>query len=232
VKKYVIVVAGGSGRRMGGETPKQFLFLGKMPVLMHTLNCFSSVELDVSIILVLPEQFTGLWQDLCTRCHFDVPHQLVTGGEQRGDSVRNGLAVIHDVNALVAVHDGVRPFVSRETIDKAFNLARHHFTAVPAREITDSVRISENGFNRPFDRKQLRTIQTPQCFRLDILRKAYASANSGSYTDDASLVGSLGYNIQLFEGNPENIKITTPFDLLLANALLQQNTDPRVELNE
>jgi len=221
VKRYAIIVAGGSGTRMGAEIPKQFLSLAGKPLLMYTLESFAGHSPEIKIIVVLPGSHIGFWQELCTLHNFSLEHRIVEGGSIRGESVRNGIGSIDEHDALVAIHDGVRPFADFHTIEKAFDLAAAYGTAVPGREITDTVRIIEDGQNRPFDRKMIRSIQTPQCFRLSILRDAYNSKNLQGYTDDAGLAGNMGYKIHLFEGNAENIKITTPFDLLIAEAIIQ-----------
>jgi 2-C-methyl-D-erythritol 4-phosphate cytidylyltransferase len=219
MNKYVIIVAGGSGIRMGADIPKQFIEIAGKPMLMHTLESFTGHSPEIKIILVLPGFYINYWWDLCKTFSFNIQHEVVSGGNIRSESVRNGLKCIKEPEALVAVHDGVRPFPDSHTIEKAFNLASEFGSAIPGREITDSVRIIENGNSRPFDRKSIRSIQTPQCFRLSILRDAYQVENIAEFTDDAGLVGSHGYDIHLFEGNPENIKITTPYDLLIAEAI-------------
>lgn len=223
MNRYVIIVAGGSGSRMGMQIPKQFIAVGGKPLLMHTIEAFSRFDSEIKIILVLPEIHIKFWEELCSTNNFKLQHEITAGGEFRGESVRRGLGLILETEALVAIHDGVRPFVSQKTIKTGYELALAHGTAVPVREINDSVRIVEKDINRPFDRSSIRCIQTPQCFKLSILRKAYKQLNNNYFTDDASLVESLGYTINLFDGNPENIKITTPFDLLIAEALLESN---------
>lgn len=221
MNRYAIIVAGGSGVRMGTELPKQFLMLEGRPLLMLTLEAFSGTSPGITLILVLPESHIPYWKELCINHRFTVKHSLVAGGNIRGESVKNGLETITATEALVAVHDGVRPFVSPQTIEKAFTLAAEHGASTAVSEITDSVRIVENGENRPFDRTMIRSIQTPQCFRLSLLREAYRQKDLNSFTDDAGLVGNLGHEIVLFDGNPENIKITTPFDLKIAAAILE-----------
>lgn len=224
MNRYVIVVAGGSGIRMGTDIPKQFLNISGKPVLMYTLEAFTGFSPGIKIILVLPSAHLSLWNQLCSQHHFNIPFLIAEGGETRGDSVRNGLGKINDQEAIVAIHDGVRPCIDAVSIQKAFELAEKFGSAVPAMEITDSVRIIEDGVNRPFDRKVLRSIQTPQCFNISILRRAYSTMNFRQFTDDAGLVGNLGISIKLFEGNPENIKITSPFDLLIAEAIIQNRS--------
>jgi 2-C-methyl-D-erythritol 4-phosphate cytidylyltransferase len=220
MNRYVIIVAGGSGIRMGADIPKQFIEISGKPMLMHTLESFTGHSIDIRIILVLPGSYVSYWRNLCKKFSFNIQHEIVNGGTVRSDSVRNGLKNIPDSDALVAIHDGVRPFPDFQTIEKAFDLASEFGSGIPGREITDSLRVVENGNSRPFDRNVIRSIQTPQCFRLSILRDAYQFESLPEFTDDAGLVGRLGYEIHLFEGNPENIKITTPFDLLIAEAIL------------
>lgn len=209
---------------MGKQIPKQFLAIDGKPMLMHTIEAFSRFDAEIKIILVLPEIHISFWKELCITHKFKPQHEITAGGAFRGESVRRGLGLISEMEALVAIHDGVRPFASQNTIKTAYELALLHGTAVPVREINDSVRIVENGINRPFDRSLIRCIQTPQCFRLTILRKAYEQLNINDFTDDASLVESLDYTIKLFDGNPENIKITTPLDILIAEALIKASS--------
>jgi len=220
VNRYVIIVAGGSGTRMGKQIPKQFLTIDGKPILMHTIEAFSRFDSKIKIILVLPEIHISSWKELCKSHRFTLQHEITAGGAFRGESVLHGLGLISETEALVAIHDGVRPFASQNTIKTAYELAFVHGTAVPVGKINDSVRIVENGINHPFDRNSIRCIQTPQCFRLSILREAYKHLNNKDFTDDASLVENLGCTIKLFDGNPENIKITTPFDLLIAETLI------------
>lgn len=222
MNRYVIIVAGGSGTRMGTDIPKQFLMISGKPLLMYTLEAFTGFTPGIKIILVLPRVHIPFWNELCNLHGFHIAHEIAEGGETRCDSVKNGLNRITGHDALVAIHDGVRPFVDAPTIEKAFEIAGKFGTAVPTREITDSIRIIENDTNTSFDRKNLRSVQTPQCFSLSLLRKAYSSNAQHRFTDDAGLVGSLGIPIQLFAGNPENIKITSPFDLLVAEAILSK----------
>jgi len=207
---------------MGTDLPKQFLPVSGKPLLMYTLEAFSGFSPEINLILVLPPPHIDLWKELCSSCNFRIGHEIVAGGETRGDSVRNGLNKINVPDALIAVHDGVRPFADKPTINKAFELALEFGNAVPSRAITDSVRIVGENSNSPFDRKVLRSIQTPQCFYLSILRKAYNQTDFQAFTDDAGLVEGLGIAIHLFEGNPENIKITSPFDLVIAEAILNK----------
>jgi len=221
MEKFVILVAGGKGLRMGGDVPKQFLEIKGKPILMRTMEQFYEYDPDIRIILVLPEAQIEYWEELCKQYHFSIPFQLVHGGETRYLSVSNGLAAIKVDEALVAVHDGVRPFVSINTIADTFVEAEKSGAAVPAIECVDSVREvvgdSEESFAK--DRAALRLVQTPQTFRLSILRKAYSLPYTPFFTDDASVVEAVGEKIVLTLGNRENIKITTSFDLKIAEVL-------------
>lgn len=221
IEKYVIIVAGGKGLRMGGDIPKQFLEIKGKPILMRTMEQFYEYDRDIHIILVLPESQVGYWEELCKQYHFSLSYQLVHGGETRFHSVSNGLLVISDEEALVAVHDGVRPFVSIKTIADTFVEAEKSGTAVPVIDCVDSVREVKNSTGESFakDRTLLKQVQTPQTFRLSILRKAYSLPYSPFFTDDASVVEAVGEKIVLTSGNRENIKITTSFDLKIAEVL-------------
>ncbi len=222
VNRYVIIAAGGTGKRIGNELPKQFLPLGGKPLLMHSIEAFANQKPEINIIIALPGQYIQFWLNLCEKFIFTVRHSAVVGGNFRGESVRFALDGITDKEALVAVHDGARPFVDIKIIEKGYELALVHGAAVPVIEITDSLRIVGDGFNHPVERNNFRSVQTPQCFKLSVLRKAYSQGNLADFTDDASLVENTGHEIQLFEGNPENIKITTPFDFLVAEAVLNK----------
>jgi 2-C-methyl-D-erythritol 4-phosphate cytidylyltransferase len=222
VNRYVIIAAGGSGIRAGADVPKQFVPLAGKPVLMHTIEAFANQDPGIKIIIALPGQHIRYWLDLCEKFAFKPGHSMVVGGSFRGGSVRSALDGITESEALVAVHDGARPFVDSKTIEKGFELALIHGAAIPVLKITDSVRIVDHGFNRPVDRNNFRSVQTPQCFKLSVLLEAYKQENLEDFTDDASLVENMGHKIQLFEGNPENIKITTPLDLLIAEVVVNK----------
>lgn len=218
--RYVIIVAGGNGVRMGSDIPKQFMLLGTRPLLMYSISAFFKVGIE-KIILVLPLQFIEYWKSICKEYSFDIPHKVVQGGLFRSESVKNGLDAIKENEAIVAVHDGVRPFVSQETILKGYEIAEHDGTAVPYVDITDSLRAIEGAGNVTVERDKYKTVQTPQCFKLSLLRKAYNNLNLPAFTDDAALVERLDVPIILYKGNLENIKITEPFDLLVAEAILK-----------
>jgi len=217
--QYVIIVAGGSGKRMGLETPKQFLELAGRPVLMHTIERFKAFDDAIEIITVLPENQLRHWIELQKRYSFTVQHTLVKGGAHRFFSVKNGLKFVNSPG-LVAIHDGVRPFVTIDTIRRCFETAERLGNAIPSIESTESVRIlTENG-NMPVNRINVRQIQTPQVFSAELIKKAYLQEYKPEFTDDATVLELTGEKINLIDGNRENIKITNPEDLLISNALL------------
>lgn len=207
-----IIVAGGSGKRMGGPIPKQFLLLKGRPLLCWTIEAFHSYDPAMPIIVVLPEQQIPIWKSLCIGHHFIVPHETVAGGEERFHSVRNGLAIVkHD--GLVAVHDGVRPLVSVELIDRCFKAADEHAAAIPVVPVVPSIRESTPEGSRALDRSKLLAVQTPQCFHTDLLRKAFESPYDSTFTDEATLVERMGVKVHLVEGEESNIKVTTATDM-------------------
>lgn len=221
MKKYAIIVAGGKGVRMGTDIPKQFLPIGDRPVLMRTLEAFYLYDKEVELILVLPVSQRDYWAGLCRTYAFSIPHTIVDGGETRFHSVRNGLARIPaGAEALVAVHDGVRPFVASDVISECFRVALEKGAAIPVIGVVETVRRVMGECSRTVDRNAYRLVQTPQVFRWQLLAKAYEQPYSPTFTDDASVVEALGGEVFLVEGNRENIKITTPFDIKVANALL------------
>ncbi len=219
MKKYAIIVAGGKGLRMGAELPKQFLPLASTPVLMHTMRRFYSYDPTITLILVLPQSQIPFWQSLCVDHAFTLPHQVVEGGESRFHSVQNGLAAVA-ADGVVAVHDGVRPFVSEAVIAEAFSVAMQEGAAIPVLPLVDSLRRVDEGSSYAEERANYRLVQTPQVFRVELLKRAYDTPFKDSFTDDASVVEAAGYAVCLTTGNSENIKITTPFDLLVARTIL------------
>jgi 2-C-methyl-D-erythritol 4-phosphate cytidylyltransferase len=219
MKLYALIVAGGTGERMKSEIPKQFIEIAGKPILMHTIEKFREFDGSIEIITVLPENQLRFWSELQEKYSFSVPHTLVKGGKTRFDSVRNGLGFIYEPG-LVAIHDGVRPFVSIETIRRCFEMAERLGNAVPVISPSDSLRIvAENG-NEPVDRTKIKLIQTPQVFRTELIRYAYRQDYIPEFTDDAIVLERTGAKINLVEGNRENIKITNPEDLLIAGALI------------
>ncbi len=218
MEKYAIIVAGGKGERMNAVMPKQFLAICGVPVLMRTLENFHTTDNTIQLILVLPESQFAYWKEICEKYDFSVPHQLVGGGETRFHSVKNGLAQV-PIDSLVAVHDGVRPFVSEEAIRRCYDLAQAKGSAIPVVNSVDSIRLVDENGNQSVDRTHYRMVQTPQVFQSSLLKKAFEQAYSPLFTDDASVLEAMGTKVFLTEGNRENIKITTPFDLKVAEAL-------------
>ncbi|RPH29423.1 MAG: 2-C-methyl-D-erythritol 4-phosphate cytidylyltransferase [Bacteroidales bacterium] len=219
-QRIAIVVAGGTGARMGTDIPKQFLLLQGEPILMHTLWVFKKISSIEEIILVLPQSQIEYWYELCKKHQFKVDHSVVEGGDTRFESVSNGLAKVNNPEALVAIHDGVRPFVSVDVIENCFNAAKHYGSAIPVIKPVESVRLLDGSSTRPFDREKVYLVQTPQVFRASIIKRCYKTAWQPSFTDDASVAEFLGEKIHLVEGNRENIKITTPLDMKIAEALI------------
>lgn len=216
-KTHVIIVAGGSGNRMGTETPKQFLQVANKPILLHTLEKFHATNPLFNLILVLPAAHFTMWQQILLQFNCTIPHTLVEGGNTRFHSVKNGLDLIND--GYVAVHDGVRPLVSSKTIRNTLDYAAKYGAAIPVIQSTDSIRMLKDGSSIALNRAQLRNVQTPQCFEVAILKKAMLQEYSTEFTDCASVVEKAGFPIYLSEGNSENIKITTPLDLKLAELI-------------
>jgi 2-C-methyl-D-erythritol 4-phosphate cytidylyltransferase len=221
LKSFVIIVAGGSGSRMQSAVPKQFLLLHGKPVLMHTIEAFRHSETNPQIILVLHPGFHSYWEALCKEYDFTVPHRLINGGETRFQSVKNGLDTIgDDIDALIAVHDAVRPLTSKQIIDKSYQHASEHENAVTAVKSRDSVRQLKDGDSTCLLRDEIYLIQTPQTFKSSQLKKAYLQPFDNKFTDDASVVEETGVPINLIEGSYSNIKITFPEDLAIAETLL------------
>ena len=219
MKKQVIIVAGGSGLRMGNVITKQFIEIAGKQILLRTLENFYSFDVEMDIVLVLPKHEIETWNLICKTFDCKIKHRVVEGGATRFDSVKNGLNLAMD-NAVIAIHDGVRPFVSHKTINNCFEMAIQCGTAVPFVDIVDSIRIKTNNGNVAFDRSQIKAVQTPQVFQSEVLLKAYSQSYQNTFTDDASVVERL-FPISLVEGNKENIKITTPFDLQVAELILK-----------
>lgn len=215
MKAYAIIVAGGKGLRMGGEVPKQFLPINGKPILMHTIEAFRKALDGIEIILVLPADQHEYWQKLCQDYNFCSPELIAKGGETRFHSVKNGLAFLpDDEDAVVGIHDGVRPFVSKETIQRCYAAAAGGRAVVPVVPVVETIRqILPDGKSITRPRDEYRLVQTPQTFPLVMLKKAYEQPYSETFTDDASVVEAMGEEILMVEGNRENIKITTPSDL-------------------
>ena len=226
MKTVAIIVAGGSGTRFGAELPKQFLELGGKPILMRSIEAFAnSGNCPVDVIVTLPSDQMDLWQRLCDRYGFGVPHRVVPGGETRWHSVKHALDSMGDVNEvdIIAVHDGVRPMVTADVICRTIAAARRDGAAIPVVALNDSVRQVVGEASHALDRSALRAVQTPQAFDARLLLDAYSLPYQPTFTDDASVVEQLGHPITLVEGDPHNLKITRPMDLALAEYLLNSN---------
>ncbi len=220
MQKNVIIVAGGSGTRMGTELPKQFLPLMGKPVLMHTINRFYQFDKNITIIVVLPAQEQERWTQLCTNHQFNIKHKTVNGGATRFHSVKNGLALATD--GLIAIHDAVRPLVALSVISNCFRTAATNGTAIPVVPINETIRLIKTEGSQQIDRNMYRAVQTPQVFEASLIKSAYQQNYQEHFTDDASVVESDTIKIELVEGNTENIKITTPIDLAIAEVYLNK----------
>ena len=218
---YVIIVAGGKGLRMGSDIPKQFLPIGGKPVLMRTIERFREYSPTLQIILVLPKAQQDYWQQLCKEYDFKVEYQLADGGETRFHSVQHGLALIpDDAEGVVGVHDGVRPFPSIEVIRNCYETARKAKAVIPVIPVVETVRHLKDETSETVPRSDYRLVQTPQTFDIQLLKSANRQPYNDNFTDDASVVEAYGFGITLVEGNRENIKITTPYDLKIAEVLI------------
>ncbi len=220
MKQNIIIVAGGKGSRMKSIVPKQFLLLHKKPILMHTIERFYKYNKKIKIIVVLPKNQVKQWNKLCKKYSFKIKHKIAVGGKTRYESVKNGLSLT-DSNCLIGIHDGVRPLVSLSTIDKCYKTAKTKGNAIPIIDIVDSVRQLNSKGSKAIDRAKYKLVQTPQVFKSQIINKAYNLPFDEKFTDDASVVESAMYKINIEQGNRENIKITTPYDLIIANALIK-----------
>lgn len=223
-KDYIIIVAGGKGLRMGGDLPKQFLPVDGKPVLMRTIERFRQYSEAIGIILVLPHAQQDYWRQLCKEYHFNVEHTVVDGGGTRFQSCKNGIAAVpDDATGVVGIHDGVRPFVTVDVIARTYEAAREHGAAMPVMPVTDTLRYvaGEDGGHNVL-RSDYRTVQTPQTFDIQLIKRAYDVPYSEAFTDDASVAEAAGHKVVMVEGCRENIKLTTPYDLLLADFICKQ----------
>ncbi|MDL5048820.1 2-C-methyl-D-erythritol 4-phosphate cytidylyltransferase [Oscillatoria amoena NRMC-F 0135] len=218
-KEYALIVAGGKGTRIKSKVPKQFLDVGGIPILMRTINAFVDYAPSIQIILVIPEDDFNLWKELCDLHKYRQPVILQKGGETRFQSVKSGLEKIEG-DGLVAIHDGVRPLISKDIIAASFRLAAVHGSAVAAVRLKESIRMTDQDTTKAMDRSRFRLIQTPQTFRVSLIKQAYQLKEDPALTDDASVAERAGRAISLFEGSYENIKITTAEDLVIAEALI------------
>ena len=220
MKQFAVIVAGGSGSRMNSEIPKQYLPVNGLPVLMHTINAFHNYSKTLNIIVVLPPMDLELWKELCEKYKFNLAVQIAPGGDTRFQSVKNGLEKIV-TDGIVAIHDGVRPLVNKEIIAASYEIAALHGSAIAAVRLKESIRVTDKDETKMADRSKYRIIQTPQTFQVSLIKKAYEITENPQFTDDASVLEKSGHKISLFEGSYRNIKITTPEDLIIAEAFLK-----------
>ncbi|WP_455586229.1 2-C-methyl-D-erythritol 4-phosphate cytidylyltransferase [Bacteroides sp.] len=216
--RTALIVAGGKGLRMGSDLPKQFLPIGGKPVLMHTIEAFHRFDETMKVILVLPQEQQAYWRELCYAHHFSIEHIVVDGGETRFHSVKNGLDYVE--SGLVGVHDGVRPFVSQQVIGRCYELAATKKAVIPVIDVVETIRHLTGAESETVNRSDYKLVQTPQVFDVELLKKAYAQEYTSLFTDDASVVEAMGVPVYMVEGNRENIKITTPFDLKISSVLV------------
>lgn len=243
MKKYALIVAGGVGKRMKSNIPKQFMLLGSKPLLFHSLKAFSDCDKEIEIIIVLPEEYFKTWGLLCSAYNINIKYKLAKGGKTRFHSVKNGLALINfKKEAIVAIHDAARPLISKNLITELFRTAEQYGNAIPAITPKDSLReieksfkfqvsslkfdvskheINNNIISKTKDRNNFRLIQTPQCFNIKLLKEGFKQKYKREFTDDATVIESIGKKIRLVEGDRNNIKITTPADLIIAEALYE-----------
>jgi 2-C-methyl-D-erythritol 4-phosphate cytidylyltransferase len=220
MQRSTIIVAGGSGKRLGGPVPKQFQTVKGRPLLMWTIEAFHRFDAAMPIIVVLPQAHFDIWRALCMGHRFFIEHLVVAGGEQRWHSVKAGLEKVEG-DGLVAVHDGVRPLVSNALIARCFDAADLHAASIPVVPVVPSIREATADGSRALDRSKLLAVQTPQCFHADLLRKAFEQPYDSAFTDEATLVERLGVKVALVEGEENNIKVTTAMDMLVLEKLLQ-----------
>ena len=222
MKRYAIIVAGGRGQRMKSSVPKQFLELNHKPVLMHTIEKFYSVSSSIHIVVVLPKSYHGVWITLCDKHQFNIPHQICEGGSTRFQSVKKGLAHCKE-EGIIAVHDGVRPLIHSELIQKLYHEAKSNSAVIPVFPVLESIRKSDEAGSIALDRNKYYTVQTPQCFSSKLLQDAYQQNEKETFTDDASVVEALGIQVHHFKGDRTNIKLTSPEDFIFAEGLLNRS---------
>ena len=220
MKKYAIIVAGGTGTRMRGNVPKQFMVLNKKLIIQYSIEAFYVFDPSIQIIIVIHPDFTAQWQQLCMEYKIAIPHKVAEGGKTRFDTVNNGLKLI-DEDGLVAIHDAARPLINTKFIEHLFKEAVTHGSAIPGLTLTDTIRMIDGDSSQQLDRTFLRAIQTPQVFRVSELKRAYEQPFQPIFTDDASVLEAAGFLLHLTEGRSGNIKITYNQDIALAEVLLK-----------
>lgn len=214
-----IITAGGIGKRMGGSIPKQFLLLNDKPILMHTIERIHAFDTAAELIVTLPEDYLKDWDEMCQKYNFTIKHEIVSGGEERFDSIKNALEKA--TGDWIAVHDGVRPFVSQAVLNQLVVEVKKHRAVIPVIPLKETLRIADGETNATVHRDHYRIVQTPQVFEAKLIKKAYEQKYTRSFTDDASVVEAIGARVHLVPGNDENIKITNPLDLSVAAIILK-----------
>jgi 2-C-methyl-D-erythritol 4-phosphate cytidylyltransferase len=214
----IIITAGGIGKRMNSAVPKQFIEINGLPILMHTIKRFYDYDSSCEIILTLPLDWLIYWSEMRIKYNFQIPHQVVSGGTERYDSIKNALDHCH--SEIIGVHDGVRPLVSMETIHRCLELVKKNGAVIPVLGLKESIRKMDGDVSIALERKEYFTVQTPQFFTSSILNHAYKLPFHQKITDDASLVEESGFKVSMVDGNEENIKVTTPFDLKIINLFI------------
>lgn len=221
MNKYAIIVAGGTGSRIGSERPKQFLLLKGLPILMYSLRAFHRYDSSIKLLISLHPDYLDTWKTLCLQHGFNLDHQVIAGGDTRYQSVKNALLTLPE-SGLIAVHDAARPLVTVDLIERSFHEAARFSSSVPGIPVNETVRQIINDKVILIDRTSLRIIQTPQVFEASVLHHAYKQEFDTTFTDDASLLEAMGIQPHLTEGDPRNIKITIPSDIRVAEALLDE----------
>jgi len=219
MKKYVIIVAGGTGTRMQGDIPKQFMLLCGKPVILHSIEAFLQYDATMLVILVIHIDYLAYWEQLCTEFNISLLFKVVLGGETRFESVKNGLTLVEE-EGLVAVHDAARPLVSADFIESIFAEAEANGSAMPGIILNDTIRFIVGDTSHQLDRTFIRAMQTPQVYKASELKRAYEQPYQPLFTDDASVMQSAGFPLHLTGGRPDNIKITHPQDIVVAEALM------------
>jgi 2-C-methyl-D-erythritol 4-phosphate cytidylyltransferase len=223
VEQYVIIVAGGIGSRMKSDRPKQFIELMGEPIIIRTIRCFLAYNPGIRIIVCVHRNYRSYLEGLIDKYEMgELQIQITNGGDSRFESVRNGLALVSSENSVVGIHDAARPFVSTDTIRTCFETAQVKGNAVPCLPVNESLRKISNNVNSSVNRNEYKIVQTPQCFIASRIKAAFDQAQGSGFTDDATVLEAAGESIFLVEGNEENIKITSPHDLLIAKAILQK----------